>query len=152
MTARRRLLPVVALVTVFGGFADYRWTPWRESPREAWEAISGAAAAGDYGAVWDRFDPASRARMAPRLREFVPDPALTDRERFVRLCESRPDVRVQFLPGPVIDVRGSGRWARVELARPDPLDRSPVPGPTSAVVLAQHEEHWCLSYGADPPR
>ena len=123
----RRLLPAVALVAVFGGFAGYRWAPWRESPRQAWDAISGAAAAGDYGAVWDRFDPASRERMAPRLRAFAPDPALTDRDRFARMCEARPDVRGQFLPGPVLDVQESGDWARVRLDRPDPLDRSPVP-------------------------
>ncbi|HVK14726.1 MAG TPA: hypothetical protein VM597_38670 [Gemmataceae bacterium] len=40
----------------------------------------------------------------------------------------------------------------MRLGRPDPLDRSPVPDPTSAVTLARHGGRWCLSYGADPPR
>ena len=60
----RRALPIVALVAVFAG---YRWAPWRESPREAWDAISSAAAAGDYGEVWDRFDPASQRRRVSRV-------------------------------------------------------------------------------------
>jgi hypothetical protein len=102
--------------------------------------------------VWDRFDPDSQTRLAAKLRAFAPDPSLTDRERFDRLCEARPDVRGQFLPGPMLGVEESGGWARVRLDRPDPMDRSPVPGPTSAVVLAWHGGRWCLSYGADPPR
>src|SRR5512134_1323235 len=110
----RRALPVVALVAIFGGFAGYRWAPWRESPRVAWDAISAAAAAGDYGAVWDRFDPASRGRLAAELRTFAesvaPDRAagMTDRERYVLLLETRADLRGQLLPGKVIEVRDHG--------------------------------------------
>ena len=101
--------------------------------------------------MWDRFDPASRERMAPRLRAFAPDPALSDRDRFARLCEARPDVAAQFQPGPVIDVQESGDWARVRLDRPDPMDRSPLPEPTSDVTLACHGGRWRLCYGAEPP-
>ena len=37
--------------------------------------------------------------------------------------------------------------------RPDPMDRSPVPEPTSGVYLARHDGPWCLSFRADdPPR
>jgi hypothetical protein len=147
----RRILPVVALVAVFGGFAGYRWAPWRESPREAWDAISSAAAAGDYGAVWDRFDPASRVRLSPWLREFAPDPALADRERFARLLTGRPDVRAQFLPARVLEAHEVGDRAAILLDRPDPLDRSPAPTPTAVVFLTRHAGRWRLSVGADAP-
>ena len=119
-------------------------------PRLAWDTISAAATAGDYGAVWDRFDPASQQRMAPRLREFD---GATDRDRFARACAERPDVMGQFLPGTVLGVEQSGEWARVRLGRPDPLDRSPVPDPTSAVTLARYGGRWCRSSGTTaPPR
>lgn len=148
----RRALPAVALVAVFGGFAGYRWAPWRESPLEAWDAISAAAAAGDYGAVWDRFDPPSQQRMAPDLRRFAaeaaPDRAagMTDRDRFALLLERRPDVLGQYLPGRVVEVKEDGERASVRLDRPDPTDRSPLPEPTSGVYLARHNGRWWLSF------
>lgn len=157
MTRRPRLLFVtLSSVAVFGGFAGYRWAPWRESPRQAWDAISTAAEAGDYGAVYDRFDPAGRARLAPELRKFAeaaaPERAvgMTDRERFALLLETRPDVRGQYLPGKVVEVREYGDFASVRLDRPDPTDRSPLPEPTSGVYLARHNGRWCLSYRAEP--
>ena len=58
----------------------------------------------------------------------------------------------QFLPGRVIVVRESGVRASVRLARPDPLDRSPVPEPTSGVYLVRRDGRWCLSFRSDPPR
>jgi hypothetical protein len=146
MTARRLLLPLMAAVALFGGFAGYLWAPWRESPREAWDAISAAAAAGDYGAVYDRFDPASQARMAPHLRSLS---GATDRERFTRLLESRPDVRGEYLPGRIVEVKEYGDRASVRLDRPDPTDNSPFPEPTSGVYLARHAGRWCLSFGAE---
>jgi hypothetical protein len=58
-------------VAQFGGLAGYRWAPWRESPRQARDAVSSAAAAGDYVAVYDRFDPPSQQRMSANLRRFA---------------------------------------------------------------------------------
>jgi hypothetical protein len=159
MTRLRRLLvPTLVCVALFGGFAGYRLSWWRESPREAWKAISAAAGAGDYGAVWDRFDPTSRDRMSPDLRRFasdaVPDrhTGMTDRERFVLLLETRADVRGQFLLGRVVEVRESGDRASVRLDRPDPADRSPLPTPASVVYLVRHDGRWCLSFRGEPPR
>lgn len=63
--ASRHWLIVVALVALSVGFAGYRWSPWQESPCRAWDLISSAAAAGVYGAVYDRFDPPSQQRMSP---------------------------------------------------------------------------------------
>lgn len=109
-------------------------------------------------AVYDRFDPDGQARLAPGLRAFAAEPApdraaeMTDREQFVLLLERRPEVRAQFLPGRVVEVREYGDQASVRLDRPDPLDRSLVPEPTSGVYLARHDGRWCLSYRADPPR
>ena len=106
--------------------------------------------------MWDRFDPASRERMAPKLRRFAeayaPDRAagMTDRERFALMLERRPDVRAQFLPGRVVEVKEYGDRASVRLDRPDPLDTSPVPEPTGGVYLARHDGRWCLAYRADP--
>jgi hypothetical protein len=128
--------------------------PWREARREAWDEITAAAEAGDYGAVWDRFDPASQQRMAQRLREFAeqeaPDRAagMTDRERYALLLDRRPDSRAQFLPGRVARVTRSGEHAVVELDREDPLR----PGHRQRVDLARHGGRWLLSFGADPPR
>ena len=155
--SHRHLIIAAALVAVFGEFAGYRWAPWRESPREAWDAISGAAVACDYGAVWDRFDPASQARYAPELWTFAemtaPDRSagMTDRERYALLLETRADLRAQFLPGPVVEVREHGDRASVRLDRPDPTDRSPFPEPTSGVYLARHGGRWCLSFWAGAP-
>jgi hypothetical protein len=126
-------------------------------PREAWGTISAAAQAGDYGAIYDRFDPAGQARLTPELRAFAaevaPDRAagMTDRERFALLLERRPDVRAQFLPGRVLEVREHGDRASARLDRPDPTDCSPFSKPTSGVDLSRHDGRWCLSYGADPP-
>ena len=94
--------------------------------------------------------------MAPDLRGFAaeaaPDRAagMTDRERFALLLERRPDVRGQYLPGRVVEVREYGDRASVRLDRPDPMDRSPFPEPTSGVYLARHDGRWCLSFRADP--
>lgn len=125
-TPSRRWLVPVALAAAFGGFAGYRLDWWRESPREAWDVISAAAAAGDYGAVWDRFDPASQQRMAPRLREFV---GATDRDRFARACAERPDVMGQFLPGTVLGVEQSGEWGAGAAGPPGPARPLAGPGP-----------------------
>ena len=151
-------LTAAALVAVFGGFAGYRLAPWRESPRDAWDVISSAAAARDYGAVWDRYDPPSRQGMSPELRRFAADAApdrhagMTDRERFVLLLETRPDVSGQYLPGTVAEVREYGDFASVQLDRSDPTVTSPILEPTSGVYLVRHADRWCLSSGADPPR
>lgn len=160
MTARRLprfLFPVLAAVALVGGFAGYRWSPWRESPRQVWDTITAAAEAGDYGAVYDRFDPASRDRMAPDLRAFAakaaPDRAddMTDRERFALMVARLPHVRAQFLPARVLEVRQDGDRARVVLDRPDPMDRSPLSPPTSGVGLVRRDGRWWLSHGADQP-
>lgn len=156
MTRLRRLLfSALALVALFAGFAGYRLDLWRESPREAWEVISTAAAAGDYGVVYDRYDPASQQRMAPDLRAFAAEVApdrhagMTDRERYVLLLETRADVRGQVLPAEVLEVRQVGDRASVHLNRPDPTDHSPVPAQTSIISLTRHGGRWCLSHRAD---
>jgi hypothetical protein len=119
-SARRWFVPVALAVAALLG-SGYYLAPWRESPAEAWDEIAAAAEAGGYGAVWDRFDPASQERMARRLQELVPDPGLSDRDRYARLLGWREDTRIQFLPGPVVRVTRSGDHAVVELDREDPL-------------------------------
>lgn len=54
------------------------------------------------------------------------------------LLETRADVRGQYLPGRVVEVREYGYRASVRLNRPDPTDRSPFPEPTSGVCLVRH--------------
>jgi hypothetical protein len=154
--ARRPLVLVLALVAAFGGFAGYQLAPCRESPRRAWEAITGAAASGDYGAVWDRFDPASQQRMGERLRRYAAEAApdrtagMTDRERFGLLLGREADVRAQFRPADVLSVSGGRDRCSLEIDRPDPT-RGPVPTPTSHVYLTFHVGRWRLSYGAPAP-
>jgi hypothetical protein len=126
------MLLVLALIPVaqFAGFAGYRLNWWRASPREAWDDISNAAAAGDFGAVWDRFDTTSQERLAHELRTFAeataPDQAagMTDRERYILLLQTRADLRGRLLPGRVVEVKEYGDRASVRLDRPDPTDRS----------------------------
>ena len=83
---------------------------------------------------------------------LAPDRAagMTDRERYVLLLERRADVRGQYLPGRIVEVREYGDRASIRLDRPDPTDRSPLPEPTSVVYLARHGGRWCLSFRADP--
>jgi hypothetical protein len=71
---------------------------------------------------------------------------MTDRERFVLLLETRPDVRGQFLSGRVVEVKEYGSRASAR------LDRSPFPESASGVYLARHDGRWRLSFGAEPPR
>src|SRR5687768_530946 len=115
----RWFVPLVAVVGLAFGIGGYRVLFRGETPEGAWAEVSAAAAAGDYGAVWDRVDPSARAGMAARLREFAAeaDPrgaaALTDRDRFSLWLSRAPDARALFLPAAVVSVRVAGDYAVV---------------------------------------
>jgi hypothetical protein len=77
-----------------------------ETPAEGWEAVTRAAEAGAWGAVWDRFDADSQNRLAPAVLGYArtPDPksadAMADRERYKFVMQRRPQSQEQFSPLP----------------------------------------------------
>jgi hypothetical protein len=151
---RRPLWPRLALVaasTVAVGFAGYGIDWFGETPAEGWEAVTQAAEAGDWGAVWDRFDAASQNRLAPVVHAAATgiDPegtkGMTDRERYIFVLQRRPQGQEQFRPAAILDVERAGDYASLILDRPDGF------APTSRVYMTRHGGRWCVSYGATPP-
>jgi hypothetical protein len=64
-------LALVAALVLVGGFGGYGIDWFGETPREGWEAVTRAAEAGDWGAVWDRFDADSQNRLAPDIHTYA---------------------------------------------------------------------------------
>jgi hypothetical protein len=151
---RRLLWPWLAIVVVLilvGGFGGYGIDWFGETPREGWEAVTRAAEAGDWGAVWDRFDPASQGRLAPVVREYARGldaegtKGMSDRERYVFVMDRRPQSREQFQRAPILDVQRIGDRASLTLDRPSGFT------PTSRAYMTRHGGRWCVSYGAKAP-